>query len=209
MSFRDALKSYILTPEEHSEDVIFHDSQVVIIKDRFPKSKRHLLVLPRDLKFTKTKPWALSVEERENLQQYIDLALDHIFQSFTKEHKWRPTKSMPFETEAQYQNRQFFVSKFTQVGVHCVPSLNNLHIHVMTQDFHSDRLKNKKHFNSFTTEFFVKWEELPLVSVDTKHMENNVIKKSDLVCPYCSENFKNRFSQLKLHLDHEFRERFN
>jgi aprataxin len=36
-----------------------------------------------------------------------------------------------------------------------VPSMRQLHLHVISQDFHSANLKNKKHWNSFTTAFFL------------------------------------------------------
>lgn len=35
-----------------------------------------------------------------------------------------------------------------------VPSMRQLHLHVISQDFNSPHLKNKKHWNSFTTAFF-------------------------------------------------------
>lgn len=36
-----------------------------------------------------------------------------------------------------------------------VPSMQQLHLHVISQDFDSIHLKNKKHWNSFTTPFFL------------------------------------------------------
>jgi aprataxin len=35
-----------------------------------------------------------------------------------------------------------------------VPSMRQLHLHIISQDFNSASLKNKKHWNSFTTSFF-------------------------------------------------------
>ena len=34
------------------------------------------------------------------------------------------------------------------------PSMRQLHLHVISQDFNSKHLKNKKHWNSFNTDFF-------------------------------------------------------
>jgi aprataxin len=42
-----------------------------------------------------------------------------------------------------------------RIGFHAIPSMRQLHMHVISQDFDSDHLKNKKHWNSFTTNFFV------------------------------------------------------
>ncbi|KAG1371546.1 transcription factor bHLH140 [Cocos nucifera] len=38
--------------------------------------------------------------------------------------------------------------------MHAVPSMRQLHLHVISQDFDSAPLKNKKHWNSFNTAFF-------------------------------------------------------
>ncbi|KAL6278173.1 hypothetical protein ACE6H2_021774 [Prunus campanulata] len=34
------------------------------------------------------------------------------------------------------------------------PSMRQLHLHVISQDFNSTHLKNKEHWNSFNTDFF-------------------------------------------------------
>ena len=34
------------------------------------------------------------------------------------------------------------------------PSMRQLHMHIISQDFNSPSMKNKKHWNSFTTTFF-------------------------------------------------------
>ena len=40
-------------------------------------------------------------------------------------------------------------------GYHSVPSMLRLHLHCISDDMLSENVKNKKHWNSFTTEFFV------------------------------------------------------
>ncbi|CAA6669309.1 unnamed protein product [Spirodela intermedia] len=42
-----------------------------------------------------------------------------------------------------------------RLGYHSAPSMRQLHLHVISQDFDSDHLKNKKHWNSFNTAFFL------------------------------------------------------
>ena len=55
--------------------------------------------------------------------------------------------------------------------------MKNLHVHVITKDFHSIKLKNKKHYNSFNTSFFIEYDQLPLDTIpDKEEMEDNVIK---------------------------------
>lgn len=53
-----------------------------------------------------------------------------------------------------------FRNTFIRAGVHSIPSMANLHVHVITQDFCLSRMKNKKHYNSFTTPFFVDFDSL-------------------------------------------------
>jgi hypothetical protein len=45
-SWANVLKDYIMYPEKHAESILFSDTQLVIIQDKFPKSRTHLLVLP-------------------------------------------------------------------------------------------------------------------------------------------------------------------
>jgi aprataxin len=47
-----------------------------------------------------------------------------------------------------------------QVGYHARPSMHQLHLHVISDDFDSAALKDKKHWNSFTTKFFVPSSEV-------------------------------------------------
>ncbi len=157
MSFRDAFQKYIDHPERH-DIVLFHDQNVIIIKDMFPKSTRHLLVIPRNRQVTKTHPLdafctdypEFTGHELYNMvlgyvEKAKDLIIDELFRYSNVN-----DKSQLLE----------FRNTFIKAGVHSIPSLNNLHVHVITQDFHSPRMRNKKHYNSFTTKFFVPFEEL-------------------------------------------------
>lgn len=54
-----------------------------------------------------------------------------------------------------------------KVGYHAVPSLNRLHLHVISKDFESLFLKTKKHWNSFNTEFFIDAESKHITSIVT------------------------------------------
>lgn len=42
-----------------------------------------------------------------------------------------------------------------KIGYHAEPSMQQLHLHVISTDFNSPSLKTKKHWNSFNTKFFV------------------------------------------------------
>lgn len=196
MSWSNALEPYISNPSKfYPHTVIYFDEQVTVIHDSFPKSKFHLLCLPRSKKLTKEHPTtALTDPIKDKLQYAIDWCIQYITDGFNKIYKCGP----PVD------------EKFVQIGVHSVPSMNNLHIHILTKDFQSVRLKNKKHYNSFNTPFFISWDDLPLPKVPEKSItERENIKEHDLICCYCGENFTNKFSQLKNHLDIEFNKKFS
>uniref|UniRef100_A0A0D9VSX0 Macro domain-containing protein n=1 Tax=Leersia perrieri TaxID=77586 RepID=A0A0D9VSX0_9ORYZ len=48
-----------------------------------------------------------------------------------------------------------WAQKFLEEDSSLVPSMRQLHLHIISQDFNSASLKNKKHWNSFTTTFFL------------------------------------------------------
>ncbi|KTF80178.1 hypothetical protein cypCar_00043051 [Cyprinus carpio] len=47
-----------------------------------------------------------------------------------------------------------------RLGYHAIPSMSHVHLHVISQDFDSPCLKNKKHWNSFTTDYFVESQDV-------------------------------------------------
>ncbi|EGW34317.1 uncharacterized protein SPAPADRAFT_59734, partial [Spathaspora passalidarum NRRL Y-27907] len=157
MSFRDAFQPYIDNPGKYKDLVIFHDENVIIIKDMYPKAIRHLLVIPRNTLVSKKHPLDAfntnypeftGEELYESISRYVEKAKDIIIKDLQEK----------FQVNAQSLTE--FRNTFINAGVHSIPSLNNLHVHVITQDFHSPKLKNKKHYNSFTTKFFVPFDEL-------------------------------------------------
>lgn len=150
MSFRFALQKYIDNPSHAS--VLFYDDDVVIINDAYPKSVRHYLILPRDNEVSKKHPFDAfkDMEAYEKYAQYVEKAKLLMVDSLVEEGIVASDKS----SKDSYRHR------FIRAGVHSIPSMANLHIHVISQDFHLPRMKNKKHYNSFTTQFFVDFDRL-------------------------------------------------
>lgn len=107
---------------------VYKDEQVVVIKDKYPKARYHWLVLP----------WAsissLKVMSREQLQ-----LLRHMH-----------TVGEKVITDQAGSSKLRF-----RLGYHAIPSMSQVHLHVISQDFDSPCLKNKKHWNSFNTEYFL------------------------------------------------------
>ncbi|KAI5948838.1 HNT3 [Candida theae] len=170
MSFANAFQKIIDQPKKF-DSVLFQDENVVIIKDMYPKSIRHLLVIPRHPDVTHKHPLDVfntnykehtGEELYDMVGEYVEKAKDLIANNLAAK--------LGIAEAAEIQELR---NKFIKAGVHSIPSLNNLHIHVMTQDFHSPRLKNKKHYNSFTTEFFVNFESLnPLYNEAYNRLNN-------------------------------------
>lgn len=93
------------------------------------------------------------------------------------------------------------------IGVHCSPSMSNLHVHIMTPDLVSSRLTKKQHYNSFATPFFVPLSKFP-VPKDDEIWDLDVRKKykdQDMKCWRCGLVLKN-IPVLKTHLELCWRE---
>ncbi|KAK1421712.1 hypothetical protein QVD17_24264 [Tagetes erecta] len=89
-----------------------------------------------------------------------------------------------------------------RLGYHSAPSMRQLHLHVISQDFDSKHLKNKKHWNSFNSPFFrdsvdviqeITEEGRPTLNEDEKFMS------MELRCNRCRSAHPN-IPRLKSHL---------
>lgn len=98
-------------------------------------------------------------------------------------------------------------SQDVMAGVHAGPSMNHLHVHVVSRDFVSDRMRHRKHYNSFHTPFFIDLDDFPLAKNDPRrHPGREGYLAQELKCWRCGKDFGNRFRQLKAHLEEEFEE---
>ncbi|XP_050991960.1 aprataxin isoform X1 [Labeo rohita] len=112
---------------------VYKDDRVVVIKDKYPKARYHWLVLPWD-SISSLK--ALRSEHIE-LLKHMQRVGDQMVQQCPDAHK------LSF-----------------RLGYHAIPSMSHVHLHVISQDFDSPCLKNKKHWNSFTTDYFVESQDV-------------------------------------------------
>lgn len=209
MSFKDVLQKYIDSPEKFPDSVVLEEEDIVVIRDAYPKSIRHLLVIPRSSDVTHIHP----LDAFDNHQDLYNRVLQIVKKAENiLVDELLDIGLLEFESD-DIIARELFINSFVRAGIHSVPSLANLHIHVITQDFFSPRLKNKKHYNSFTTSFFVDFDELDPSkrSPAFKNTQKNpiqIIKNSLLRCTYCDKSFENKFKHLKLHLEKEFINKF-
>ena len=158
--------------------IVKEDDTVIIIKDGYPKAKHHYLVLPR-----------------ENVSSLRALNSSHVP---LLQHMLEMGKSLEKELLKKDTSLKF------QHGYHTVPSMTHLHMHVISRDFDSPCLKTKKHWNSFTSEFFLPAEDvvrqlqtLGKVEVDKGRYE--AILKAPLKCHVCHASCQN-MPKLKAHI---------
>ncbi|KAL6771120.1 hypothetical protein ACKKBF_B33995 [Auxenochlorella protothecoides x Auxenochlorella symbiontica] len=112
-------------------DVIFHDELCVGVLDKYPKARAHALVLARE-------PDLLSVHDLR--QRHVSL-LRHMLE---RARGWSAARAAEDPSLPAFR-----------CGFHALPSMPQLHLHVISQDFDSPCLKTKQHYNSFTTPFFL------------------------------------------------------
>lgn len=158
--------------------------ECVVIADKFPKARHHLLLIPKDAEFRHATPSTLTQAHLPKLRKLHKAALAFVGKYCT---------TVPGVSPADFR-----------VGYHSLPSMKPLHIHMISQDFVSDALKTKKHFLSFTTLFFLPVKEVEEtlefsdgLSIEESAMEDQL--KGPLQCHKCSRVHAN-MPALKAHL---------
>nr|6CVT_A Chain A, Aprataxin [Homo sapiens]6CVT_B Chain B, Aprataxin [Homo sapiens] len=107
---------------------VYKDEQVVVIKDKYPKARYHWLVLP----WTSISSLKAVAREHLELLKHMHTVGEKVIVDFAGSSKLR-----------------------FRLGYHAIPSMSHVHLHGISQDFDSPCLKNKKHWNSFNTEYFL------------------------------------------------------
>ncbi|KIW33451.1 uncharacterized protein PV07_00303 [Cladophialophora immunda] len=212
---RNGLLAYILEPTKFSSDiVILYNDKTVLVRDAFPKATVHLLLLPRD-------PVKRELNPRDALddQEFLDMVrteattavklaaseLSRLIGPYSESCKAR-NAAMESENPPDELPPGRDFSKEFKVGIHAHPSMNHLHIHIISRDMHSARLKHRKHYNSFNTDFFIPLEDFPLARDDVRRQTSyqNANLTKEYKCWRCGKMFGNKFTQLKAHLEEEF-----
>ncbi|WEW61265.1 aprataxin-like protein [Emydomyces testavorans] len=209
---RDALGAYIEKPES-SPGVIYHTDDFVAITDLYPKSSLHILLLPRDWSKSRLHPFE-AFEDAEFLakvqtetKKLQKIAASELRRMYGKSSLSETARSEAMDADPPPDElppgRDW--EKEIMCGVHAHPSMNHLHIHVLSKDRYSPCLKHRKHYNSFATPFFVPIDDLPLDPYDARrHPGREGYLQRDLKCWKCGSNFGNKFTELKDHLRQEF-----
>ncbi|XP_015250444.1 PREDICTED: aprataxin [Cyprinodon variegatus] len=159
---------------------VYKDDKVVVIKDKYPKARYHWLVLP----------WQ-SIPSLKALSGEHCVLLKHMQQVAD-----RMIQQCPDSSSLQFRT-----------GYHAIPSMSQIHLHVISQDFDSPCLKNKKHWNSFTTEYFIDSHDVIQMletsgKVSVKDGTSELLKLS-LCCHVCRKELPT-IPSLKEHLKSHF-----
>jgi len=154
--------------------IVLTTSTVVVLRDKFPKAKHHYLVLPKEKIDT---PSSLTRDNLDLLREMEDVAKEII---------------------TRHPDDKF------KMGFHATPSMLQLHLHVISEDYQSVYMKKPIHWNSFNTEYFLSltqvrgWLEAEgKISVEKKKDE---LMSSQMNCNKCQFKTSNFFN-LKSHLN--------
>lgn len=181
--------SHFLSLESSMNDTklqIYKDDKFVCIRDKYPKSMVHFLLIPlaiKGVKLTKVQDVLKLSNCLEFLGQMRKLADSIIDQHVSNDLKSR-----------------------VNCGFHAIQSMNPLHMHIISNDFKSDCLKNKKHWNSFNTKYFINLNDLiQHLEVDLKNMSVDYFAKdkfnlnnSKVLKEYMDQELKCNQCNLKL-----------
>ncbi|KAJ3210438.1 hypothetical protein HDU67_005324 [Dinochytrium kinnereticum] len=124
-SWDQALLKYVDHPEKYPSQVGKYDDKFVTIRDVYPKAAQHFLVMPR------IKIGGIADLRKHHLPLLTGM------------------KERADEIVEGHTNHRFLI------GFHAIPSMKQLHLHVISDDFVAPALKTKTHWNSFTTRFFL------------------------------------------------------
>jgi len=189
--FLDGLLQKQRDPERFcsKEELLTINDACFAIKDKFPKAKFHALVLPRSPKFK--HPFDLFKEEggefggnNNDERQIVWDGMVRVALDIVKDQ----VQNLPPGT------------KF-RVGFHLKPSMEPAHLHVISQDFVSEKLTTKQHWHTFTNDdFFVDFFKAVTMTRrwDVSRSEQ-IVKSNDLRCHKCNSSCAN-MPQLKRHI---------
>ncbi|KEG10257.1 aprataxin [Trypanosoma grayi] len=166
--------------------VLYKDPQCIVVNDAYPKSRMHCLILPLDL----------SLESLNSLRAAHVPLLHHMMGVAERYVLFLRTGV----AEKKYASLAF------ATGFHALPSLPQLHMHLISLDFDSPCLKSKKHYNTFATPFFLPAdrvvEDLERNDCVTLNRDVAALKSMEEQAPCCMWCNKSEagMPQLKAHL---------
>ncbi|KAI0120170.1 HIT domain-containing protein [Nemania sp. FL0031] len=213
---RDGLGAYTADPSSFpSSRVIYYNDSFVAINDLYPKSTLHTLLLPRSSRsrlhpfdaFEDPEFLATVQAETERLKRLAAKELQRRYGKFSAQDKLREAVlngEMEWEDGAPLPVGRDW-EKELLVGIHRHPSMNDLHVHVLSRDMLSECMRHRKHYQSFNTPFLIDIADFPLADDDPRRHSGPHFD-ANMRCWRCGKDFGNQFKKLKEHLAIEFEE---
>ncbi|KAF5025901.1 hypothetical protein F66182_2020 [Fusarium sp. NRRL 66182] len=214
---RMGLGAYLEDPASYpSSRVIYHSGLFVAINDRYPKATIHTLLLPRSPEHNLLHPFqalddpdflASVKAETGRLKALVAGELQRRLGTHSEGDAKRQAvldgDAEPDRSGELPQGRDWAAE--IKAGVHAVPSMKHLHVHVLSRDMCSEALRHRKHYNSFNTPFLVDLDDFPLAADDPRrNTREEAYLRWDMKCWRCGSNFGNQFQKLKGHLAEEY-----
>ncbi|KAF4981109.1 hypothetical protein FZEAL_3016 [Fusarium zealandicum] len=214
---RMGLGAYLQDPASYpSSRVLYHNDSFVAINDRYPKATVHTLLLPRSEAHSLIHPFdalddpaflASVRAETVRLTALVAKELQRRLGAGSRSDAGRQAvldgDAEPEESGELPQGRDWAAE--VVAGVHAVPSMRHVHVHVLSRDMFSDALRHRKHYNSFNTPFLVSLDDFPLAAHDPRrNTKEEAYLRWGMKCWRCGRNFGNQFQRLKEHLKDEY-----
>ncbi|KZT67782.1 HIT-like protein [Daedalea quercina L-15889] len=202
------LRSYAQRPDPSSlpaSVLLTHTDHTLTIFDAYPKSIFHFLVLPRVIAPS-------TASDLTNLRTVLKGDKSRAQEVI----RWLAEDGMKVRSMIQDEMLKRYHFKWNiWMGFHAVPSMEHIHLHVLSADLCSPAMKNKKHYNSFHPKrgFFIslsdvqEWLEADPSYFSTmsqlKPSQYEPLLKEPLECWRCNNDFKT-MPLLKAHLQGEW-----
>jgi aprataxin len=201
-------------PAKIVSQCLYRSDKCAVVNDAFPKSNIHMLVLPLDVKIQ-------SLNDLNRLSGHVEL-LVHMKETATRyvnhfrELEGRQQEVSAYDSEGVSPSPSscpktpppMLWSRPFIMGFHAIPSLPMLHMHCMTLDLASPRIKKRAHYNAFATRFFLPVDEVIRDLSANGHVTLNqdverlmAYEKQPYACLWCGQNSES-FSQLPVLMKH-------
>lgn len=164
--------------------LLYYNDKVFVVNDPYPKSRFHCLVMP----------WNKNKKSLNDLRQE-DVPLLYEMEAAGKNY-------------IAYLREKHMDSKKLRMilGFHAIPSLPMLHMHCISLDLESDKLKKKQHYNSFATYYFLPFEAVvedliknDMITINQNVDALNALADGPMKCLWCGEGLSN-MPEMKKHV---------
>lgn len=189
---------------------VSHDEHTMVVQDKFPKGRVHLLVIARDKclldisclrrQHVPVLDHMVAIAERSVLTHGQGLGIVRFHPSSCLV-LWRSSRYciritqhavQLLHTQTWYSNVWHLLQKDMLVGFHWEPSLKQMHMHVVSRELQGTGMKRAQHWRSFTSPFFRKVQDVHqeltttgCVAID--FLEIRRLNGEPLVCPECGQ----------------------